>query len=246
MYKKDKLFNKKNMKIEDFKFTKSVANAFDDMVSRSVPFYEESQIAAINLAEKLIGKNRIILDLGCSTGTTLINLNKKLSKKAKKNYKFIGIDNSTPMINIANSKIKKIANSKAFSFKVGDLKNFKVRGKIGICFMHYTLQFIRPLDRLEVLKNLNQQMAEGGGFILLEKVLSNESLFNRTFIDIFHEYKTNQGYSDTEIKKKREALENVLIPYRSDENITLLKESGFRKIDIFFKWFNWIGIIALK
>ena len=54
------------------------------------------------------------------------------------------------------------------------------------------------------------------------------------------------GYSDEEIRNKREALENVLIPYRIDENMELLKRTGFSTSDIFFKWYNWAGIIAVK
>lgn len=41
-----------------------------------------------------------------------------------------------------------------------------------------------------------------------------------------------------EINQKREALENVLIPYRLDENLELLKRCGFESTDVFFKWYN--------
>ena len=80
----------------------------------------------------------------------------------------------------------------------------------------------------------------------MEKVLENDSIFNRLFIDLYYEYKKNMGYSKVEISRKREALENVLIPYRADENIKLLKNSGFKSVEIFFKWFNFTGIIAVK
>ena len=40
---KDKVFNEEIQKAEDFKFDTTVANVFDDMVSRSVPFYGEMQ-----------------------------------------------------------------------------------------------------------------------------------------------------------------------------------------------------------
>ena len=80
----------------------------------------------------------------------------------------------------------------------------------------------------------------------MEKVLENNSIFNRLFIDLYFEYKRNMGYSKGEISRKREALENVLIPYRTDENIRLLKKSGFKNVEIFFKWFNFVGIIAVK
>ena len=54
------------------------------------------------------------------------------------------------------------------------------------------------------------------------------------------------GYSDKEIKQKREALENVLIPYRIDENLELLKRCDFSSSDIFFKWYNFAGFVAVK
>ena len=56
----------------------------------------------------------------------------------------------------------------------------------------------------------------------------------------------NPAHSDIEISKKREALENVLIPYRLDENVQLLKEAGFRSVEIFFRWYNFCGIVAIK
>ena len=64
------------MKIEDFKFTKKVASVFDNMVSRSVQFYNESQEYGIEIATRFIQNGSKIYDLGCSTETNLINLDK--------------------------------------------------------------------------------------------------------------------------------------------------------------------------
>ena len=112
--------------------------------------------------------------------------------------------------------------------------------------MNYTLQFIRPLNRQKVLDQIFSGMKNNSALIIIEKVLGNDSLFNRMYIDLYFRYKASVGYSDLEIKNKRESLENVLIPYRIDENIELLQRSGFKSVDIFFKWFNWSGIIAVK
>jgi tRNA (cmo5U34)-methyltransferase len=38
----------------------------------------------------------------------------------------------------------------------------------------------------------------------------------------------------------------VLIPYTLEENRRLLKENGFSTVDVFFKWYNWAGVIAVK
>jgi tRNA (cmo5U34)-methyltransferase len=38
----------------------------------------------------------------------------------------------------------------------------------------------------------------------------------------------------------------VLVPYRPEENIELLKEAGFQTIETFFRWYNFMGFVAVK
>lgn len=47
---KDEVFRQPYAKSSDFKFTSKVAAVFDDMVNRSVPFYEEIQRMIAELA----------------------------------------------------------------------------------------------------------------------------------------------------------------------------------------------------
>jgi tRNA (cmo5U34)-methyltransferase len=58
--------------------------------------------------------------------------------------------------------------------------------------------------------------------------------------------KRRNNYSEMEISQKREALENVLIPYKLEENRELLKSTGFRYVEVFLKWYNFCGIVAVK
>jgi tRNA (cmo5U34)-methyltransferase len=108
------------------------------------------------------------------------------------------------------------------------------------------LQFIRPLYREKLLKEIYVQMNDNSCFILIEKVLGEDSLFNRLFIDYYYDFKRRNHYNDMEIAQKREALENVLIPYKLMENRELLISTGFRYVDTFFKWYNFSGMIAVK
>ena len=71
---KDDIFGQKFEKASDFSFNQSVAKVFDDMVNRSIPFYNEIQ----NMIEQLVKYNLYpmsnVYDLGCSTGATLVKL----------------------------------------------------------------------------------------------------------------------------------------------------------------------------
>ena len=242
MKKKDNIFDSK-YKAHDFIFDEKVASVFDDMVSRSVPMYKESMMAAVSLSKSFVKPKSKVYDIGCSTGTLLIKFAELFGEKT---LELIGIDSSQDMLNEAKKKILKTNLKPKIILKKQDVEKKLNITKASIVFMNYTLQFMRPLNRQKVLNQIFLGMKNNSALIIIEKVLGNDSLFNRMYIDLYFRYKASVGYSDLEIKNKRESLENVLIPYRIDENIELLKRSGFKSIDIFFKWFNWSGIIAVK
>ncbi len=109
-----------------------------------------------------------------------------------------------------------------------------------------TLQFVRPIYREQLIRKIYEGLTSGGVLILVEKILTENSNLNRDFIDYYYDYKRRNHYSELEISQKREALENVLIPYKLSENVTMLKNSGFATTETFFKWYNFTGLIAFK
>ncbi len=112
--------------------------------------------------------------------------------------------------------------------------------------MTLTLQFIRPLYRQKLIAQIAQGMNDQGCLIMVEKVLSRHSLLNRLFIKYYYGFKQRSGYSQLEIAQKREALENVLVPYRTEEDMELVLSNGFSQCEVFFKWYNFCGMVAVK
>jgi tRNA (cmo5U34)-methyltransferase len=80
----------------------------------------------------------------------------------------------------------------------------------------------------------------------VEKLLCEDPLLNRSYIQYYYDFKRRRKYSEMEISQKREALENVLIPYTLEENVQLLRDCGFREVETFFRWYNFSGLIALR
>ncbi len=243
MSRKDKIYKKTNQRSSDFVFDKKVAGVFDDMLSRSVPFYEEIQNSVVELAARFAQGNTAVYDLGCSTGNTLYRLAKAIHDP---NVKIVGMDNSPAMLREARNKMKKLHLAHRILFVGGDLnRKFSLR-KASVVIMNWTMQFVRPLNRDNVVGKIYDALRPGGCFLLMEKVLGRNSLLNRLYIDLYYDFKRRMGYSKLEIAQKREALENVLIPYQPDENIELFKRNGFETADIFFRWYNWAGFIGVK
>ncbi len=237
--KKDNIF--KVDKIEsDFQFNREVANIFDDMLNRSIPFYREVIESIGEILSKTMPEKPVIYDLGCSTGNTLIYLASVLKEKKPK---LIGIDNSPDMVEKAKEKAK--AYNKEIEFIVSDIEKMSIKNADAV-IMNYTLQFVRPLKRQAITEKIYKSLNRNGIFILSEKVVFEHPKLNRDFVDIYYNFKKKQGYSELEIAKKREALENVLIPFTIKENIELLKNSGFSYITTFFQWINFASFLAIK
>ena len=239
---KDKLFNTKREKVEDFNFGKETAEVFDNMLERSIPLYYEQQEMIGEITGEFAQEGTNVYDLGCSTGITLSTITKKINKKVN----IVGIDYSTDMLKKCKEKLHGSEYEKNLKLICADLNQAILIHNASVVVLNLTLQFVRPLNRENLIKCIYEGLVDKGCLILVEKILGNNSIFNRVFIKLYYDMKKRQGYTEMEIAQKREALENVLIPYRLNENIELLKRNGFKHLDVFFKWYNFCGILAIK
>ncbi|HEX2627416.1 MAG TPA: carboxy-S-adenosyl-L-methionine synthase CmoA [Chitinophagaceae bacterium] len=239
---KDEVFKDEIEKASDFKFGANVAKVFDDMVNRSVPYYGEIQRMMAELAADHAKPGSDVYDLGCSTGTTMIGMDTMVDRSVR----FIGIDDSQEMLDKCESKFKEIKFSRPYELRCADLGQSVKIENASVVVLCLTLQFVRPIYREQLLKNIYDGLNPGGVLILVEKILAEESNFNRDFIKYYYNYKRRNQYSELEISQKREALENVLVPYKLSENITLLRDKGFAHCEVFFKWNNFAALVATK
>jgi tRNA (cmo5U34)-methyltransferase len=242
---RDTIFSGTAARGSDFQFTEEVANVFDDMLARSVPFYLEQQSLILEIARQFWQPGTSVVDLGSSTGTTLINLSRQLGKDAR----LTGYDNSRPMLERSRNNAAEAGLGEQIEFAYGDfngdLRDIVIENA-SVVTMCWTLQFVRPLQREKVIRKIAEGLVDGGVLIVTDKVLTNDSNMNRFFIDFYYEFKRRNGYSEEEIMKKREALENVLIPYRFDENFELFRKNGFATVETFFQWYNFAGFLCVK
>ena len=233
----DKVFTKPIKK--QFEFDEEVAAVFDDMLERSVPFYKESQKITEFFTLKNLNEGGVLYDLGCSTASLLLNIHRSLEVEAT----LVGLDNSEAMLVQAKRKCE------AYGAKIdvlnADILEYEYK-EAEVFISNYTLQFIRPLVREELVKKIGISLKKEGVFIFSEKVISHHSKLNKDLIECYYEFKKEQGYSEYEIMQKREALENVLVPYSEEENIKMALNCGFSHCEVVFRWANFATFIAIK
>ncbi|MHC3994677.1 carboxy-S-adenosyl-L-methionine synthase CmoA [Thiomicrolovo sp. ZZH C-3] len=233
----DKVFNKPIEK--QFEFDEQIAAVFDDMLKRSVPFYEEAMALTKRFALAYLREGGRLYDLGCSTASTLLSIERDLKVEAE----LVGIDNAASMLEQARRKLA-VFGSK-IRLEEADIMTFDYEAA-DVFITNYTLQFIRPLVRETLVQRVYDTLNPGGVFIFSEKVVSEDKRLNKLLIDGYYDFKKAQGYSEYEIMQKREALENVLIPYTEAENREMVTRCGFAHCETIFRWGNFATFIALK
>lgn len=240
--KRDQLFSVASRAVGDFNFGEQTAEVFDDMLDRSVPMYRELQRMIGEIAGEFAADGTNVYDLGCSTGVTLETLHLAVVPGAK----LVGLDYSEPMLERARERFDPLIASGRLRLQHADLNRGCVIENASVVVLNLTLQFVRPLYRDSLMRQIASGLNDNGVLILVEKVLAADSTTNRLFIKFYYDMKRRNGYDELEIAQKREALENVLIPYRVEENVELLKRSGLRDVETFYRWYNFCGFVARK
>ena len=227
---------------EKFQFNEQVAAVFDDMLNRSIPFYREVISMTAEILARTLASGDTVYDLGCSTGTTLLHL---AALDREGDLRFVGVDSSPAMLARAKEKAAALSLADRVSFLEGDITAADLKGA-GAVIVNYTLQFIETARRPVFLRRIYDGMRPGGILVLSEKVVSRSPEIDVLFQKTYYRYKKERGYSELEIANKREALENVLVPLSIGENSEMLREAGFREIETFFQWFNFVSFLACR
>lgn len=243
MQKSDEIYASPLDELVDFRFDERVVDVFPDMIQRSVPGYG-TIISTIGVfAEKYAQANSHCYDLGSSLGAVTLSMRQRINQP---NCDIIAVDNSPAMIErgqqiLASDTLSTVP----VTMQCADIQDIEIE-TASVVVMNFTLQFIPLEQRLALIKRIYQGLNPGGVLILSEKIAFNEQQRQDFQIDIHHDFKRANGYSDLEISQKRSALENVLIPETISAHQQRLAEAGFAFSDVWFQCFNFISLVAVK
>ncbi len=241
MSKTDNIYKERKESIEAFTFNKQVAEVFDDMAARSIPFYNELQKMQAKIVFNYYKRNTAIYDLGCSTGNSILEINKIFKENKKIPPGIIAVDFSEDMIEIAKNKCSHF-NIEWNCKKVEDVE-FQ---NTSVVLSSYVLQFVAPANRKKIINEVYSALSPNGIFILSEKIYEENESIENVFTTLYHDYKLRNNYTQTEVEQKAIALENVLIPATNASYVSMLQEAGFSHITTILKYLNFTCLIAIK
>ena len=239
---KDSIYASPVGDISPFNFDETVASVFPDMIQRSVPGYNAIISAIGLLAARYAKPHSNCYDLGCSLGAATLSMRRQIPYQS---CRLIGIDNSQAMLNRCRQIIAAEQHPVSVDLQCMDIREVNIMNA-SVVVLNFTLQFIPLQDRLNFLHNIHQGLLPGGILVLSEKLQFADPRQQQLQTDMHHEFKKARGYSDMEISQKRTALEKVLLPETLETHQQRLNTAGFSSAEVWFQYFNFASLIALK
>ncbi|MDE1263170.1 carboxy-S-adenosyl-L-methionine synthase CmoA [Vibrio aestuarianus] len=242
MSHKDIIFSAPIDKIGDFTFDERVAEVFPDMIQRSVPGYSNIISAIGMLAERFVKPHSTIYDLGCSLGAATLSMRRHIKQEG---CKIIAVDNSPAMVERCKLHINAYRSDTPVEVIEADIREIEI-SDASVVVLNFTLQFLSPEDRLALLEKIYSGLRPGGILILSEKYVFEDETAHELLIDLHHDFKRANGYSELEISQKRSAIENVMRPDSITAHKTRFEQIGFSSFEVWFQCFNFGSMFAIK
>ena len=240
--KADNIYASPLARMVDFRFDERVADVFPDMIQRSVPGYG-TLITNIGIIASHYAQNGSdCFDLGCSLGAVTLSMRQRIKAD---NCRIIAIDNSAAMIERAQRIITEDNNRVPVVLKQEDIAESSITNA-SVVVMNFTLQFIDPALRDDLVKKIYAGLQPGGALIISEKLAFADQNIQHIQQQLHLDFKRANGYSDLEISQKRSALEKVLIPETAAAHHQRLQKAGFNQTEQWFQCFNFASFIAIK
>jgi tRNA (cmo5U34)-methyltransferase len=154
----------------------------------------------------------------------------------------LAVDAIPEMLEKARGRCSRFAN---VEFLCEDLADLEME-PADLVVSYYTMQFVPPRCRGDVLGRVYSSLNWGGALALFEKVRAPDACFQDIGTALYSEFKLERGFSKAEILQKQRSLKGVLEPFSTAQNLALLERAGFRDVMTLLKYVCFEGYLAIK
>lgn len=227
---------------DTWEFDEEVTRVFDNMLKRSIPQYEVMRETVLDMVTSYAPQGSTVVDLGAARGEATA----RLLDREGAHLRYLLVESSAPMASALRERFKSWIESEFVTVRELDLRHEYPEQVCSVVMSVLTLQFVPIEYRQGIVSKAFKNLAPGGAFVLVEKVLGQTSELDANMVKLYLKRKRAQGYTKEEIDRKRLSLEGRLVPITARWNEDLLRSAGFRQVDTFWRWMNFAAWIAVK
>jgi len=238
----DQVYAKALENIDNFTFDDRVAEVFPDMIQRSVPGYETMIHMLGKLTERFSRPDANYYDLGCSLGAATLAMRRNIQTE---NGTIFAVDNSEAMLERCKNHVNAFNFPTPVNFALADINDYPI-SNAAIVVLNFTLQFLSPVQRQDLVSKIYRGLRSGGLLFISEKLTFSDSVIDDLLIELHHDFKKDNGYSELEISQKRSALENVMLTDSFETHQLRFHQAGFEHVSLWYQNMNFSSMLAIK
>lgn len=210
---------------------------YDRKIAQTLPYYEQFYEQVIELV-KVYNHNPVRwLDIGCGTG--------KMGSVAFENVdleKFVFCDSSEEMIRIAKTRF--MCHNAEFS--VCDVQKLTYTDEFDIITAIQVNHYLRTDERKIALQKYYAALKDNGLYISFENFAPFTDSGKRIYLKKWKRYQMEQGKSPEECREHINRYGKDYFPITLSENLELMRNSGFKAVEILWLSNMQVGLWGIK
>lgn len=210
---------------------------YDRKIKQTLPYYDELYEQVIELV-KLFNYNTVRwLDIGCGTG--------KMGSIAFENLeleRFVFCDSSDKMIKIAKERFK----CHNAEFSICDIRKLTYANEFNVITAIQVNHYLHINERKIALKNVYEALENNGLFISFENFAPFTDLGKTVYLEKWKRYQMKQGKNLEECESHIKRYGKDYFPISILNNIELMRNCGFKAVEILWLSNMQVGLWGIK
>ena len=221
-----------------------IPEVYDDVVRQIMPFYDIIQSEIVDIVRTVKPDVTQWLDTGCGTGNMV-----EMALPFFPDTTFLLTDPNEPMLKRAVERLKAFPEKRARFLTptpseglLAHKDTLKPQVITAILCHHYYTKEQRRTATAVCYRLLDA----GGVFISVENIMPDSVQGTQLGLERWKRFQIEHGRTSVMAEKHAARFNSEFFPITVDEHLKLLKETGFRTVEIFWKSHMQAGFYAIK
>jgi tRNA (cmo5U34)-methyltransferase len=219
----------------DFSF-RDYAAAFDNHIATSIPNYSDLEGWCVRLSKGFVQEASNVVDVGCSTGRLLAKI-RDYNNSSRRGARYVGIDIVPEFQSSWEGR-----SGDNLAYACADARNFPFENA-SLVISLFTLQFMPPKDRVQVLRRIHDGLVEGGAAIIAEKALASTARSQAILSSLQHQHKLATFAADAILEKDHQLLGRMVCD-TEEELLHRFRSAGFLNVQQFWRVGMFVGYLV--
>jgi len=219
---------------------------FDDHIEHSIRGYSNLLDDVVSFSRYFVQDDTNVVDIGCSTGKLTHRVLKE-NEDHSHDAHYVGVELAEGFFGDLDERYALISKENPWAFVdfiKDDIRNYEFNN-CSLVTSIFTLQFMPPQDRKNVIQKIYDGLIDGGAFIFAEKTVCDDARVQDMLTFNYYDYK-RKSFSTEDIMNKEKTLRHMMKPNTWNELTYMLQSSGFSTIQPFWRNYMFVGALVIK